>query len=79
MRIRIEKNIYFYRNIFFYSRFIYRKGAEWKDKDLPDIKNIFRRQQTEIDFRLVRFILFLERREKSIGRRYKTDRAQSVW
>lgn len=45
--------------------------------DLPDIKNIFRRQQTEIDFRLNRFILFLVRHEKSIGRRYKTDRAQS--
>lgn len=58
--------------------YIISKGAEWKDIDLPDIKNIFRRQRTEIDFRLTRFILFLECPEKSIDRCCKTDFARNL-
>lgn len=38
-----------------------------EDRDLPDIKNIFRWQRTEIDFRFIRFTLFSEYPEKSIG------------
>lgn len=34
----------------------------------PDIKNIFRRQRTAIDFRFIRFTLFSRRPESSIGR-----------
>lgn len=58
----------FFSGLCLISSFVAR-GVE-RRRDLPDIKNIFRWQPTEIDFRFARFTLFLGYPAKSIGLRY---------